>query len=236
MRRADVDELQDDARLARILTRPPEVQAARLRNFAALAERHLRPGARGRIDTPRFVVVTDSPDPQTPSTIAADLEAVFGELGELFADKIPPQTAHFKQVDYVDTDRSSFQALAGELTVPEWANGFYAAPGLSAFHLETGSADAVLAALIHETVHAYTDQHLARPGRSRRHGSERASPSTSRSPRSGRGTWCRDRSAKASTSSTSCAAARTAGRPPRAGGSTRSSGRCARAKRRAWRP
>lgn len=161
---ADLDDLQENARLERILTRPPEAQATRLRNFASLAEQHLRPGARRRVDTPRFVLITDSPDQQTASTLAGDLEAVFGELDELFAEKIPPRAAHFKQVDYVYTDRSSFQALAGELTVPEWANGLYAAPGLSAFHLETGSADAVLDALIHETVHAYIDQHLCRPG------------------------------------------------------------------------
>lgn len=156
--------LDDEAKLARVFTLPPQVQAERLQGFAALAERHLRPGSRRRVDSPRFVVITDSSDPGTPQAIDDNLEVVFNVLDELFRPALEPQPARYKLVVYVFTDRSSFEALAGELTVPEWANGFYAPPGLFAFHLETATVDRLLRVLIHETVHAYVDQHLVRPG------------------------------------------------------------------------
>lgn len=153
-----------EARLARIFTFPREKQAERLRSFSSLAEVQLQGDGRQHAETPRFVVISDSPRPDTAATVAGNLEAVFNVLGTTFGEEIEPQPGHYKQIVYVYAHRASFAALSAALTTPEWANGVYVPPGLFAFHLETGTVDSLLGLMIHEAVHAFADQHLVRPG------------------------------------------------------------------------
>lgn len=159
-----IDPVVDEGRLARVFTLSRERQAERLKNYASLAERHLVSERRQRVETPRFVLISDAPDAATASTLASNLEAVFGLLDETLRAGVEPQPAHYKMVVYVYARRASFNGLAGELTSSEWANGLYVPPGLFAFHLEVPTVETLLTLLVHETVHSYADQHLVRPG------------------------------------------------------------------------
>lgn len=156
--------LDEASRRATIFALPREVQAERLRHYAGLAERHLQPATRRRADTARFVVISDAQEAGTAETIAQNLEAVFTVLDEAFRPGIELQPAPYKLVAYVFWSHASFAGLIEEVASPEWANGLYLAPGLFAFHLETGDVQTLLAILIHEAVHAYADQHLLNPG------------------------------------------------------------------------
>lgn len=154
----------EETKLARVFTQPREKQAERLRSFSSLAEVQLQREGRHRAESPRFVVISDSPHPDTASTVAGNLEAVFNVLEATFGEDVQPQPGGYKQIAYVYAHRASFAALAGALTSPEWSNGLYLPPGLFAFHLETGTVDDLLGLMIHEAVHAFADQHLVRPG------------------------------------------------------------------------
>lgn len=156
--------LEEEARLTQVFTLPPDQQAERLRNFASVAEGRLDPDHRRRIDSARFTVVSDAADEPTVRTVAGNLEAVFGLLEQTLGTAIEPQPAHYKLIVYLFSREASFHGVAQELTAPEWTTGLYAPPGLLTFHLETPSVELLLGTMIHEVVHAYTDQHLSRPG------------------------------------------------------------------------
>jgi hypothetical protein len=157
--------ISDDAlRAAQIFELPPEKQEEALRETASLAERHLDAGKRRRVDSPRFVVITDAPDAETARTVAGNLEAVFGLLDEMLGAGLELQPEHYKMIVYLYWSRTSFAAFRAEVPTSPWAEGFYAPPGLFTFHLETGLVSRVLSALIHESVHAYVDRHVVRPG------------------------------------------------------------------------
>lgn len=152
-----------DRRMA-VFTLSAAEQEKRLRHLAGIADGQLDPEHRRRAESPRFVVTSDSPDEETAQVIAGNLEAVFGLLDETFGPVMALQPVDYKLMGYAFWDRSSFRGISGSLGRPEWSNGLYAPPGLFAFHLETGTTDALLGMLIHEAVHAYVDRHLVRPG------------------------------------------------------------------------
>jgi TonB family protein len=156
--------LDDPTRHARVFTLPREQQAELLQHLAGLAEPQLDRASRRRADSPRFVVISDASDAATAETVASNLEAVYGLLDETFRPEIELQPAHYKLVVYLFRTRDAFSRLTAQVESPEWAEGLYMPPGLFAFHLEAGSVDTLLGTLIHEAVHAYTDQHLVRPG------------------------------------------------------------------------
>lgn len=155
----------EEAQRARVFTLPPEEQAKRLRWLAASAERNLGPGPRRRIDSPRFVVITDGAPPETGEIVAGNLEAAFNILdGFLRPAGIKPQPGSYKILVYLYLRRESFSTLAGAIARLEWSDGLYSAPGLLTFHLEAPTGDTLLHTLLHEAVHAYADRHLVRPG------------------------------------------------------------------------
>ncbi len=150
--------------LEQIFTLPFDQQAKYLKHLASLAEPYLDTSHRRRADSARFVVISDAPDAGTAETLARNLEAVFTLLDQTFQPDVPPYPDHYKLVVYVYWKSASFSALVSQVGAAEWANGFYAAPGFLAFHLETGDVDDLLGLMVHEAVHAYMDRYLDRPG------------------------------------------------------------------------
>lgn len=156
--------LDDASRAARIFSLPPEKQKEILERHASLAEQNLAPPNRRKAESPRFVVISDAPDAETAEVVAGNLEAVFGLLDETIGADLELQPTQFKLVAYLFWSRASFASLAAQAQTPEWVNGVYLAPGVFAFHLETGDVDRLLSLMIHEAVHAYVDRHVTRPG------------------------------------------------------------------------
>lgn len=156
--------VDEEASRATVFTLTPERQAELLMRQADAAERYLGSGARHRADTPRFVVISDAPDAETAEVVAGNLEVIFEVLEEVLRPAVEPYPDHYKLVVYLFARRDSLTGLASSVTVAEWAGGFYLAPGLVASHLEVPTVDRLLRGLIHETVHAYVDRHLMRPG------------------------------------------------------------------------
>jgi hypothetical protein len=156
--------LETEERLTHVFRLSSDDQAERLRNFATIAERWLEAGQRRRAASDRFVVVSDATEASTAETIAGNLEAVYGVLDATLGDDLDLAATPYKMMAYVYRSQASYAGFTGELTAPEWAQGFYVPPGLFSFHLETGSVDTLLSTMIHEAVHGYVDRHLARPG------------------------------------------------------------------------
>ena len=152
-------------RRARVLALPLEQRRELLRQHAQVAEKFLDRERRQRFDSPRFVVVSDGPEPKTAEILASNLEAVFNVLHRLFQPGVEPQPESYKLVAYVFADASAFGQMRSELEVCEWANGFYSPEGLLAFHLQM-PPEALIGALLHEATHAFVDRHLVRPGTS----------------------------------------------------------------------
>ncbi len=153
-----------EARRARILALPLEQRKALLRQQANAAEKFLDSAHRRRSDSPRFVVVADTPAENTAQVTAGNLEAIFNVISGLFGDRVQPQPETFKIVVYMYASRSSFDALKKQLGVYEWSAGFYSPAGLFAFHLEVPTMEELLGIMMHEATHAYVDRHLVRPG------------------------------------------------------------------------
>jgi len=155
---------ESGSNLEQIFTLPFEQQAKYLKHLASLAEPLLDASHRHRADSARFVVISDAPEAGTTETLARNLEAVFNLLDQTFQLDLPPYPDHYKLVVYVYWKSASLSALVSQVGAAEWANGFYAAPGFLAFHLETDDVDDLLGLMVHEVVHAYMDRYLDRPG------------------------------------------------------------------------
>ncbi len=153
-----------ESRRARILALPLEQRKALLREHASVAEKFLDRANRRRSDSPRFVVIADTPEETTAQVSAGNLEAIFNVTQSLFGDLIQPQPEPFKIVVYMYARRSSFEQLKSEIGAYEWSTGFYSPAGLFAFHLETGTMENLLGTMMHEATHAYVDRLLVEPG------------------------------------------------------------------------
>lgn len=156
--------LDDASRAARIFSLPPEKQKEILERHASLAEQNLDSPNRRKAESSRFVVISDAPEAGTAEVVAGNLEAVFRLLDQTIGTDLGLHPTHFKLVAYLFWSRDSFASLAAQAESPEWVHGVYLAPGVFAFHLETGNVDRLLRLMIHEAVHAYVDRHVTRPG------------------------------------------------------------------------
>jgi len=156
-------ETEPDARRRRVLGLPVEQQEKFLAELASKADALVDPHRRQQVDTPLFRVVTDSGDPKLTQAVAQNLEGVYGTLARWFGDRIAPAPARGRVLVYLWEKRATYEAFARN-GGPEGAAGFYAPPGLIAFHREVASSPELLSVLIHETVHAFMDRHMDRPG------------------------------------------------------------------------
>lgn len=153
-----------ESRRARVLALPLKQRKALLRHQTDIAEKFLDRAHRHRSDSPRFVVVADTPEESVARITAGNLEAIFNVIQGLFGDRIESQPEPFKIVVYMYAQRASFEQLKRKLGVYEWSAGFYSPAGLFAFHLEVPTMDDLLGIMMHEATHAYVDRHLVTPG------------------------------------------------------------------------
>ncbi|HVR29662.1 MAG TPA: hypothetical protein VMS86_09005 [Thermoanaerobaculia bacterium] len=155
------DPRQPDADLSAL---PPADRRKVLDRYTAAAESNLRRGDRKRFDSPRFVVVTDAGTAETAKALAGNLEAVFNVLHDIFDSHVAPQPQAYKLVGYLFADKEAFLRMRSELGLSTPMEGFYKPPGLFAFHAEMPTQEDLLSVMLHETVHAYSDVFLRRPG------------------------------------------------------------------------
>jgi TonB family protein len=149
----------------RILELPVEQQMKYLGELAAKADALVDVQRRREFKTPAFHVVTDSADAKLTELIAHNLQAVYGTLARWFGDRVQPGPARGHVLVYVWDREESYRTFghAAEQGL-EGSAGFYSPPGLIAFHRQLPLNSLVLSGLIHETVHAFVDRHLNRPG------------------------------------------------------------------------
>ncbi len=151
-------------RQAEISDLPKDERGEILNRYARLADKSIDRSKRKRFDTPRFIVVTDAGDDRTAETLASNLEATFNILHGIFDQHVAPEPQPLKLVAFLFSSRSAFEAVRAELGAPAFAAGFYASPGFFVFHTEMPTPEDLLSAMLHETVHAYSDAHLRRSG------------------------------------------------------------------------
>ncbi len=161
---ANADPEGAESRRARITALPLEQRKALLKRQSAIAEKVLDRTHRQQAESPRFVVVSDGPEPRTAEIAAGNLEAVFNIIQGLFGSRIARQPEPYKIVVYLFASRRTFEAMKAELEVFEWSSGFYSPTGLFAFHLEAPSTESLLGTMMHEATHAWVDRHLVAPG------------------------------------------------------------------------
>ena len=166
-----VSERPDFVRLTDIFARrdhlanlSTEKKKETLLRLAADAEKHLDRQHRRQFDSPRFVVVTDSKEERTAQILAHNLEIAMDTIHELHRPEIEPHPRSLKTLVYIYSTREAFLAAQQGVTMMVGAQATYYQPGLILYHLQLSSSDDVLSLLIHEATHAYSDQHLRRPG------------------------------------------------------------------------
>jgi hypothetical protein len=152
-----------EERRAKILALPLERRKKILEELVEKAQKHWQ-GEVHRVDSPRFIVLTDSDNPEAAEILANNLEATFSALDSLFEGQLVKQPEPYKMIAVIYRSRVSFQALLAETFRYEWSGGFYNPAGFLAFHLEVPGNDALQSMLLHEATHAYVDRYLTRRG------------------------------------------------------------------------
>ena len=156
-----VDPRQPQARISAL---PRQQRGDLLNRYAAIAEKNLDQAERRRVDSPRFIVVSDAGDEETAKLLAGNFEAVFNILHGIFDPQLAPQPQPYKLVGFLFQKRDAFEQTRAALGLAMPAAGFYASPGFLAFHGELPTGDDLLSVMLHETVHAFSDTVLRRPG------------------------------------------------------------------------
>jgi len=156
--------IDEAAKAARIYTLPVAKQKEILQRSATLAEQHMDPTNLRRAEGSWFNLVSDSPKAEAVTVLAQNLQAIFRVLDATFRPVLDLYPQHVKLAVYVFWSQSEMHAFAAERGAPEWALGFYDAPGVLAFPLEIENADRLVRVMLHEATHAYADRLLDRPG------------------------------------------------------------------------
>jgi len=146
-----------------IVAMQPRIRFEMLKRTARAAEAQLVAARRQVAETPNFIVVTDASNKGVGEVLANNLEAGYGVIHGLLADKVPAQPTHGKVLCYFYSNKGAFKALA-TLGAYEWSAGFYAPEGLIAFHMQMPTNEHLREVMLHETVHAFLDRHVVRPG------------------------------------------------------------------------
>lgn len=143
----------------------PKEREDLLRCYSKVAEKHIDSAHRQRFDSPRFVVVTDSPQEGAAQSLANNLEASFHALTQIFQPAMDLQPSRLKQIVYVFNTKEPLHRTIRELGVASpWKGGLYLPPGFFLFHLQLRSNEELMHLLLHESVHAFTDRYLVHPG------------------------------------------------------------------------
>lgn len=151
-------------RWADLLGLREELRVELLQRLVDTATEFMDADALKRVDTPRFVVLTDAPSDEAARILAQNLEATFGTLFGLLGDDLAPQPATRRLAVFVYSERRAYTSMQKRIEGFEWSAGFYNPLGLLAFHLEMPSPAQLLGTLLHEGTHAWVDLHLVKPG------------------------------------------------------------------------
>ena len=132
-----------------------------IEKYSAIAESSLDSEHRQRVDTARFVVVTDVVESEAARILANNLEATFETLHGIFRPDFELQPEKFKLVVYLYGRRASLvDASCGLGVSSPWAGGFYLAPGFFLFDIQHRTSEDFLHVVLHEAFHAYADRYL----------------------------------------------------------------------------
>lgn len=113
-----------------------------------------------------FVVHTDAERAETVEQLAQNINAIFATLHDIFSPGIELSAPLVKLQVIAFAHRDRFEEFRSRISpVYEWASGFYLGAGLVAIHLEHRHGDSILGALLHETTHAFVNEHVTRPDR-----------------------------------------------------------------------
>lgn len=139
-------------------------RAAILERYVTAARKRLAPDHTRRIESPRFVVISDAREPDTAERVAGNLEATFNVLHGLFDGQIEPLREPYKLICVLFRERAAFYSfLVAVAEADERFAGVYLPPGLLAFHQEAPGEE-LLSIMLHEAVHAFSNSHLQTPG------------------------------------------------------------------------
>ncbi len=139
-------------------------QAAVLNRTIEIAEMYIDREHRRRLQTNRFILISDAKEASTVEVLSGNMEAVFQILHDLFDPHIEPLPARFKTVVYLFSGKDNLRRLQEELGGRLPGGGFYHSPGLLAFHQEVQHFDQLLHTMLHEAFHAFSDTYLTGPG------------------------------------------------------------------------
>lgn len=144
--------------------RPLQEQVGELERLLRIVQKHLDPATTRRIETPRFVVLSDHDHQESVEALASNLEAALVTLERLFPG-IELQPLPTRTVAVISRDRTAFLTLLRDLEIyhPR-AEGVFRAPGLLAFHAEMTTPEELLGLMLHEATHVWTERLVTRPG------------------------------------------------------------------------
>lgn len=164
------DELGDLARLDSLDERLRRREVARnlplgrqrqmLLDYARIAEKYLDSGRRQEAESPRFVVVTDVEAEGLASAVASNLEVSMNVLGGLLETGVEPYPSDLRTVVYLFARRQALSQMRRELFQLSFDQAAYLPPGFLTADVEFLPEEELLAMLIHEASHAYSDHYL----------------------------------------------------------------------------
>ncbi len=144
--------------------RPLEEQVGELERLLGIVQRHLDPSSTRRIETPRFVVLSDYGHAGSVESLASNLEAALVTLDQMFAT-IEPQPMPTRTIAIICRNKRAFDGLMRDFEIYDpRVLGIFRAPGLLVFHAEVSTPEELLSVMVHEATHVWTERMITRPG------------------------------------------------------------------------
>ena len=149
---------------ARILEMDTAARRKVADEFAAKAEALLKKDQRVAASDEWFEVVTDFGGQKQADALLNNVGATYAALYKLLGERIPPIPRGERIRVYVLETNAQYQALVAKTAPFEGSAGVYDPAGVLAFHTQYPTMGFFVAAMLHETTHAFVDRHLARRG------------------------------------------------------------------------
>ena len=131
---------------------------------ASIAETLIKKERRAAAADDWFEVVTDLGGQKQADAILNNSGATYAALYDLLGERVPPRPRDGRIRIYAFETNAQYQTFATKVSPFEWTGGIYCAVGVLAFHSQHARPSFMLAAMLHETTHAFVDRHLVRRG------------------------------------------------------------------------
>lgn len=141
-----------------------ETRKKHIDDYLQTALRGLDPEQLHRADSPRFLAFSQGGDADVAEGLVGNLEVVYNTFQQELGGALEGQPERYKIVAFLFSQRSAYLYAQSSLRNTTLGSGFYLAPGFLAFHREFVDPAEILAVMIHEAFHAYSDRKLRRPG------------------------------------------------------------------------